>query len=516
MAKTHSRTPTDVKLEEVLLEAPKHVSLLSLTACLGLSRSSASQHWHKMGWMPQIRLAMRHPWTDEAVAQDASGVSGGSERAPGPRMPSEERLVEPDYRYDEDGDYYVFALNGRTKVFPGEVWRRACEMYSEMGENKTLALVAEEINVPRPDLEVCFKKYQFFKSSQPFSHEEFMGLDEEEADERTLEVKRRRWRSRMQRKERADLLKRLEESEIREGNRKLLLNSLSAEFRELVGELAPPPSKPILPKQADGAEPYVLHAPVADLHAGKMVWGEEGFGSNYDTNAAAGRLVKHAEMIAEYVERQQGRCKRIYLTDLGDMFHALNGQTENGTDLHQDTRPMKVWRKVSEAKIRCIELLRGYAEEIVVMGAPGNHDGVFHSLFFHGIALRYLETPDVRVDDRVGRYNHFIEGRTIHLLDHGKHLGKLNSDKTRASLEREVRAVVGEDYYSARHTVCYFGHLHEHEEAPQGGHMQMIRLPAFSETDDYETDRRYFSDPVAQLFRLDGEGRRKSQEFLYL
>lgn len=438
----------------------------------------------------------------------------------------EENLVEPDYDYDEIGDYYIFRLNAKRRVIPGDLMRKACRMYPEKGENFTLNEVAEEINIPRPDLEVVFRKYQFFKSSQPFTHEEFMELSETEADRRTLEIMRHRWRSRMARKERADVVRRLEDAEIKLRGREWLVEQMADAAVEIAEAL--PHGAPSLwaPKAPEGAQfntpgvgkaPWAaFHAPVADLHVGKQVYGKEMWGENYDTDIACERLERHALEVAKIIANSGYRCHTLYSTDVGDFFHALLWQTEHGTFLNQDSRPKRVAKHAFDAAVRHLETLRPFADRIVRRFAEGNH-GYFHEWQFNQhLATYYRQDDQVDFDTGYEPQGYFVEGEVAHVLDHGYKLKDVDSRSTKDMISEAVHNILPiEVQQRVRFIVYYIGHLHERSVGEASGRMEIIRLPSFGETDDF-SQMLYFSEsPRGFVYRLNEDGYISGEERIY-
>jgi hypothetical protein len=156
-----------------------------------------------------------------------------------------------------------------------------------------------------------------------------------------------------------------------------------------------------------------------------------------------------------------------------------------------------------------IEAHRPVADEIEVVLVPGNHEGAAISyLFMDVIATYYQGVEDVKVQVHPRRYAAFRVGESLHVLDHGKGIGQsVASWKALAQAEVVAREAGGEDFHGATSIFCYSGHYHARQVGTSGRHLEMIRLPALTPPDDYETDRRYSGDPQARLFVLGPHGR---------
>jgi hypothetical protein len=224
--------------------------------------------------------------------------------------------------------------------------------------------------------------------------------------------------------------------------------------------------------------------------------------------------MRHADLAAEWIEGQPGDCGTAYRSFLGDMFHAITGETEHGTRLHQDSRTQKVWKMATEAVIYGIERLAQSAHRVVVNAVPGNHEGKDESFkFFYSLDLYFKNRPEIEIRVHPKRFAAFRVTDTLHVLDHGYGVGALGGWKARALAEGVAREA--DEYDGAEWIYTYYGHLHKKETTPAGAHHEMKRLPALCETDDYATDLRFPGRPCAILYRLDQRGRIESEHTLY-
>jgi hypothetical protein len=405
-----------------------------------------------------------------------------------------------------EGDYYLFQI--RTLAHPyrihRNVWSEIVWSYSRAGGDLTKAEVAREFDIPRPYLERALVLYGHFKASMPYLREEVEKTEDMEGlAERTLERKEHDYYLHLQEKEIHHLRREVQRYREREYRHRETMSALAEEFRALAGDVFQTP-KCSAPKPAV-QEGWVAHLPLADVHAGLYVWGEELWAHNYDTDSASSRIIDHAEEAAGWIETQGG-CRVAWVTDVGDLFHGLLNATERGTPLQQDTRARRVWRMTVDAKIRAIRTILEVVSEVKVVSTPGNHDHIFNFLFHESLNMYFSEDKRVEVITTVTPQSYFIVGSTMHLLIHGTRIGQLTSPKAKATVELIARNSAGRDYSKVNQIKAYVGHLHNSQTETQGAHLEIIRLPAAAETDDYAQSLGFFHQPGARLFRLDEAG----------
>lgn len=427
------------------------------------------------------------------------------------RQSLEEILADHEYRqegpqhYYYDGDHYIFELGflDRPYVIRREIWEGVCASYSRTGENLTKAEVAREYDIPRANLEAALTKYGFYKSSPPYTHEQLMDADNiDDLADQSLEQRQHRFQESLQNKETSYLRKEVEKLwEEKEASRKTL-SGLADEFKSLVGEVEIPMGVEVPPVPETGWE---AHIPLADVHAGLYTWGEELWGRNYDLDIACDRIVTHAREVAMWIKGQEG-CKTGWMTDVGDTFHGLLNQTERGTPMQQDTRARKVWRRVVEAKIEALEIISSVVPEVKVVATPGNHDGLFNYLLYESLDMYFSKADNIQILTTVTPQSYFIVGSTMHLIIHGTKIGQLTAPKAKSMIELIARNSAGDDFQKVKRIKAYVGHLHNSQGETHGAHLELIRLPAVAETDDYAQSLGFFHRPGARAFRLDEDG----------
>ena len=276
---------------------------------------------------------------------------------------------------------------------------------------------------------------------------------------------------------------------------------------QVVGRVAPQGGHTIkYVARSTRREDWIALAPIADCHLGKYVWGKEGWGKDYDTDIACQRLEDHGRDIANWIRSEGGTCRKAYIPDVGDFFHAIDGQTQSGTLLHQDTRGKRVFELGFEARLAGIEHIRKACEEVEVLESEGNHDHQYHFNFYHSLEQYFRHTEDVTVRRSFSSKAYFRLGDCIHFFDHGKGIGKLGTANTREKIRLTVENLIPHEVLgSAKRVHFWCGHLH-YRECSENGMYYVERLPSMAEPDDYEEDIRVATAPGAVAYRLDDKG----------
>lgn len=409
------------------------------------------------------------------------------------------------------GGSFLFVIGERMIAIDYDRWDQICRDYSEYGSDMSGSEIARKHGLPLPVVRRCLTKYGQYKSSPPNCRERIEEHKEDlapliseaiENDEHRFIAQLESQRDREWRKEFVALKKeRVAEDRVLEAARQI-----AAEMAPVVvsGSFEPLPG-----------EPWYGHFPTTDEHIGKRVWGKESFGLDYDTPIGVARLRAHGDSTAAWVASQPGKCLVGYRTLVGDLTHALMGETAHGTKLDQDTRAGKVWTETAEACVYSIAKLAAVCERVVVKGAKGNHDGFLFYVFMEYLRARMATVPNVSVEPTPAAYDTFRVGSALHVLDHGYGVGKLTGWKAKAQAEVVAREIGGADFHGADMIYTYVGHLHEDEKGSHGAHLQLRRLPSLGESDDYETGLRYASTPTAHLFRLNERGLIDTEKVLY-
>lgn len=420
-------------------------------------------------------------------------------------------------RQTSRGREYVFELKDRLMVIEEDIWAEMIHLYTFEGGNKTLQEVANTYELPRKDLEIAFRMGGIFKRSPAWSREaieEAEGEDLALMGQATYEAKLRSYGEfsvRNQLREQRKELEVLRDKAHRE-------EKMHEMFAESLQRIAPTFRSWKVEKTVSATrkgEPWVCHAPMADLHAGLYVWGKELWGGDYDLSIAKETVIAHARDVAEWIRRQPGRCETCYFTDIGDYFHAVGGATDKGTPLHQDTRSKKVLDEATEAKFEAVEIIRKVAGRVVLMGTSGNHDNLFHYDLFRSLRYYFRMADDVEVYDALRPETTFLVGDTLHVLLHGRGLRQLGTPSSKMKVDVMLQEVVGSYWNVAKRFIVYVGDLHEVQVATHGRKTLMKRLPAAAPTDDYAQGGFFSHQPGAQSFRLYPDGQIEDEHSTY-
>ena len=224
----------------------------------------------------------------------------------------------------------------------------------------------------------------------------------------------------------------------------------------------------------------MLEINIPDAHFGKMAWGVETGGPNYDTKLAD-------EIFAEAFEALLQRTASLRYDEIlfvvgNDIMQSDNpeGQTYQGTAVSCDGRYHKTFRTVRSRIIDCIERLRTLTKKVKVVMVQGNHDKL--SVWHLGDSLEcyFHKCSDVEVDNspRYRKYHRF--GQVMLMFTHG--------DKGRAAnlpllMATEQREMFGATKYREIHT----GHRHAVKLNEQCG-IRVRILPALCPADAWHAE----------------------------
>lgn len=420
-------------------------------------------------------------------------------------------------RPDSDRDYWIennrvyWDINGETVSITEEDWAAIVAGYSREGYNNTKAHLAQEFDIPRSVLEVMLKRAGVYKASPPFTNERMEEAEDlDDLVNATLEMKAHRYFVKLQRAELTALRKEVDELRTLENNRGKLARAFAEAAQDIEVPKASPKEKPRYRIRAGKivGGTFRVHATSADAHCGLLVWDRESWrGEDYDSDIGAERVKEHGVRTAEWIASQPGECEVCYLSDAGDIFHATpqNKTVSGKVSLQVDGRPRKVWEMVLRARMEAIEAIRQVAGRVEVRQVPGNHEGELAFFLQDALRLRYDDTPDVTIHNTVNEQDWFVVGETMHLITHGSRIASL-AYKAKAAFEVMAREAAGDDFGKVKAVKAYCAHLHSPEVKTQGRHMEIIRLPAMAETDDYAQSLYFIHTPEARLFRLAEDG----------
>lgn len=408
---------------------------------------------------------------------------------------------------DGDPDQVVFSINGRLVRVPFGRWDSICRDYSDYGGGLTQAEVARKHGAPLPLVKRALSAYGHYHASPPMARErlaeasdlEPLFSEAIETQEQQFLVELERRQERKIEREWKEMKKKLAEEERHKDAAKEIVDGLTIHV----------PESPD-PEPSSGG--IIAHIPTTDVHVGLYVWGEEGFGENYDTDIACERLVSHGQEAARWLA-EKGGARVVYRSDLGDFLQAdESGETEHGTHVGLDTRGGRVWSKGLEALLENITTIHAEADRTVVKLQRGNHDGPDTIKLKHSVAMALKDVNGIEVDLSPHPFGSFRVGQTQHVLDHGYRINRI-AWKATAQAEGVAR-YFDEDFHGAEWIYSWIGDKHNRQVGGELDHHEIVRLEALCEPNDYETELRFNSRPAARLYELDERGRERDSRVL--
>lgn len=176
--------------------------------------------------------------------------------------------------------------------------------------------------------------------------------------------------------------------------------------------------KPRWTKQPGGG--YLLEYSPFDLHAGKLTWEGE-TPTNYDINSAVDLFKGSLHYLFERAMRLSGgKLERILCVFGNDVSHSdsKRGMTTGGTPLDNDSRYLKVFRRITEIHIYALEFLRQVAPVDVVI-VPGNHDELTAFMLGEVLEARYHDTPGITFNNSAKLRKYYEFGTNMWGFTHG-------------------------------------------------------------------------------------------------
>jgi hypothetical protein len=207
--------------------------------------------------------------------------------------------------------------------------------------------------------------------------------------------------------------------------------------------------KPATPPDPS-AESYMIEVETADVHIGKLAWGEE-TGTDYDSSIAEQLAREAVEEILWHAERYP--VERFVLPVGNDLLHfELSGMTTNGTPQDGDTRWLKMFRRARGVVSWMISTLAERAPVHVVV-VPGNHGRQGEMALGEVLAAEYGRDPRVSFDCSPAPRKYVQYGHNLLGLTHGD--GEPHA-KLPQLMAVEQPALWGE----STHREFHVGHLH--------------------------------------------------------
>jgi len=233
---------------------------------------------------------------------------------------------------------------------------------------------------------------------------------------------------------------------------------------------------------ANPEKKYCLEINIADLHIGKLSWGEETGGENYDSNEAV-RLFKYA--VGDLIEKAPiNLVERILLPIGNDLFNSdgSDESTTAGTPQVEDSRWQNTFRKGCKV---IQETIAGLAIEIPVdvVICVGNHD--MERSFYLGeyLAAFFKGHPNVSINNSPTLRKYYRYGQTLLGFTHGDKEIKKNLPLLMATEQKDEWAATT---YKEWHT----GHLHAELDDEIMG-VKIRTLPSLCSADSWHASKGY-------------------------
>lgn len=204
-------------------------------------------------------------------------------------------------------------------------------------------------------------------------------------------------------------------------------------------------------KHGHGKE-NALEISIADLHLGKLGWGEETLGANYDHKIAR-KLYQGA--FTDILQRTTVPLERICLVLGNDLLNSETraGATVNNTIQSNDGRYMKSFQAAFDLLVKQINTSLEVAPVDVLM-VPGNHDE--HSVWHlgHSLECMYAGNKYVKIDNTPSYFKFWQFGYNMVMATHGN---EIKQKELPLMMATTMRKMFGETKYNEVH----LGHLHQ-------------------------------------------------------
>jgi hypothetical protein len=251
-----------------------------------------------------------------------------------------------------------------------------------------------------------------------------------------------------------------------------------------------PRAYPVMPEAAR----HLLEVSPFDLHLGKLAWGREVDGANYDSRAAKDILLWAVD---DALEKAAGfPIERILFPVGNDLLHTDNPEnlTARGTRQDADSRHKKMFQRAYELMVTAIDHLQTVAPVDVVI-VPGNHDTDAAFKLGEVLYAWYRNCEAVTVDNAPTMRKYYRYGTTLLGLTHG-------NEEKHGDLPLIMARERADDWAATTHHEWHTGHLHKRKQtnyiAGDTNHGVVIRiLPALCGTDAWHHAKGYVKGPRA-------------------
>lgn len=226
----------------------------------------------------------------------------------------------------------------------------------------------------------------------------------------------------------------------------------------------------------------LLELPLMDFHLGKLSWGAETGGADYDLKIAE-ELWRAT--ITDLLDKATAFGKpELILFPIGqDFFHFDTPATTTtaGTPLDSDTRWQKMFTEGIARLVEAVENCRALAP-VKIVWVPGNHDQVLSYAAVVGLSQRYCNTNDVEVDLSPTPRKYHLYGSNLIGFAHGENEGK----RLEGLMQIEAPEMWGKSVWREYH----LGHLHSESVTTKNG-IVFRRISSITAPDAWHSEKGF-------------------------
>lgn len=226
----------------------------------------------------------------------------------------------------------------------------------------------------------------------------------------------------------------------------------------------------------------MLELNLPDLHIGKLAWGVETGGPNYDVKIAESTFWRALETLISRVSGYQ--FDEVVFVLGNDVLHSddIEGRTTAGTQVNPDARYHKTFATARTMFIKAIDRLKTIAP-VKVLPCYGNHDRLSAWHLADSIEMYFTNDSNVTVDNRprTRKYHNF--GKVMLCFTHGDKAKKTDYPLIMATEEPEM---FGRSLFRE----CHTGHTHMTKLDEQHG-VRVRVLPALCPADAWHSENGY-------------------------
>ena len=251
-------------------------------------------------------------------------------------------------------------------------------------------------------------------------------------------------------------------------------------LKELAKEFPWPVS--IVEQQVKKPSGLLLEVNVPDLHIGKLSWGLETGGPNYDVKIAEATFNNALEVL---ISRVKGYSFDQILFILGnDLLNSddIESRTTAGTYVSSDARYHKTFAVARTMTIKAIQRLKQLAP-VKVIPVYGNHDRLSSWHLADSVEMFFTNDSEVTIDNRPRTRKYHQFGKVLLGFTHGDKGKKTDYPLIMAT---EEPVLFGSSKYREIHT----GHLHKSQLDEQHG-VRVRILPALCPADDWHSQNGF-------------------------